>query len=505
MSGANAQRAGLSRKDSIPNTPVVHGPDQGWKPWFWFLALAAIFLFIESWIPLGSSIKLGADEDFELSKALLYLKGFHFYSEVWNDEPPLYPYLLAHIFQSFSMSIFPARLLTVGFTLLLLGSLFRLALNLGNLRTAVFAVAVLIASPGFLELASSCMVEIPTVAFVVAAFALLSRPGKYHFPWLELGAGALFGIALQMKAIAVIYLPLTVLLLWLKHRLSLKQLFFSALVIGGAAGVSFVLLNALTGCSLGLQLRQAWESHFSSARSFEYGSPNDHVFDVKLFLKNWDALVPVILGMGFLIGRIRSRPMTTFPLAWLALTLTIVSTHKPWWASYYLHNAVPLCWCAAIALDATFVWAGSQRVKIALLSVYLLGAGIWMGTRSYLEIAAMRQSPQVFSSLVLSEINRYKPFTKFMFTNEGVYSFHAGIPLPPQLADISLKRLWSGDMTNAKLATELTEIKPGVILAGNQTVELPYQELLQRDYRLVYQDQDHQLYALKSIIPLADP
>ena len=128
-----------------------------------------------------------------------------------------------------------------------------------------------------------------------------------------------------------------------------------------------------------------------------------------------------------------------------------------------------------------------------------------MGTRSYLEIAAMRQSPQVFSSLVLSEINRYKPFTKFMFTNEGVYSFHAGIPLPPQLADISLKRLWSGDMTNAKLATELTEIKPGVILAGNQTVELPYQELLQRDYRLVYQDQDHQLYALKSIIPLADP
>lgn len=497
MAGATANQTGSKDFNRLDR----HQPTGSGQAWLWFLALAVIFLLLEFLVPLGSAIKLGADEDFELSKTLLYLKGFHFYYQVWNDEPPLYPYLLGQIVQHFSASILAVRLLTVGFALLLLGALFRLSLNLGNLRTAVGAVLLVIASPGFLELASSCMVEIPTVALVVAAFALLSQP--YRRPWLEIGAGILFGCALQMKVIAIIYLPLTVLLLWLKHRLTPKQLFLSALAIGGMAVVSFVLLNALTGCSLWLQLQPAWAAHFSGVKSFEYGSPADHAFDWKLLLKNWDVVVPIILGMGLL--RVRSRPLVIFPLAWLALTLVIVSPHKPWWASYYLHNAVPLCWCAAIALDAAFGWAGRNKVRIVVISVYLLGAGLWLGMRSYLEIVTMRQSPKLFNSLVLTEINRYKPFTKYLFTNEGVYSFHSGLPLPPQLADISLKRLWSGDMTNAKMAAELAAVKPGVILIANQTGELPYQELLQNEYRLVYQDNEHQLYALKSIIPLADP
>ena len=471
----------------------------GWKPWLWFLGLAVFFLGIELLVPLGSAIKLGADEDYELSKVLLFLKGFHFYSEVWVDQPPLYTWLLAGIVQHTGFSVLGARLLTVCLALLLLGSLFRLALNLGNLRTAVLAVTLVIAAPGFLELASSCMVEVPTLTFVVAAFAVLSQPGRYRFPWLEIGAGLLFGIALQMKLIAVIYLPLTVLLLWLKHRLDLKQLFLSAFVIGGVAGLTFLALNAMTGCSLELQLQQSWASHFSSAKSFEYGSPAEHAFNPMLLFRNWDTVVPALVCAGVLLSRLRARSPLQFALGWLSLSLAIVSTHRPWWACYYLHNAIPLCWCAAITLDMAFTWAGSQKGRIAFVTIYLVVAGTWMGMRSYLEIMSMRNSPKLFNSLVLSRINRYKPFTKYMFTDEEVYSFHAGIPMPPQLAEISLKRLWSGDMTNAKMVADLTEVKPGLILIGNQTAEQPYQDLLQREYRLVYQDSEHQLYALKSI------
>jgi len=146
-----------------------------------------------------------------------------------------------------------------------------------------------------------------------------------------------------------------------------------------------------------------------------------------------------------------------------------------------------------------FTWAHSQRSRIALVAIYLVVAGTWMGMRSYLEIMTMRHSPKLFNSLVLSRINRYKPFTKYMFTSEEVYSFHAGIPMPPQLAQMTLKRFWSGDMTNAKMVADLTEIKPGVILIGNQMGEIPYHDLLQKEYRLVYQDSEHQLYVLKAI------
>ena len=504
MTGAKAKRARGLRPDSSQAVPASPPSNRRWKPWLWLLGLAVIFLFIEYWVPLATSIKLGTDEDFELSKVLLYLKGYHLYSEVWDDQPPLYTWLLAHLVRPYSLAILPARLLTVGLTLLLLGSFFRLIVNLGNLRTAVGATALLIAAPGFLELASSCMVEIPTVSFVLAALAWLSRPGAHRWPWREIGAGALFGVALQIKGIALVYGPLLVLLLWLKYRPPFKQLILSTAVIGLTSVAAFISLNALTGYGLGLQLQQAWASHFAGTRSFEYGSPAEHVFDLKLLFKNWDVMVPVLAGVGFLITQIRSKPLTIFPLAWLVLTATVISTHRPWWGCYYLHNAIPLCWCAAMVLDAAFDWAGSRKVRTILLAAYLMAAGLWMGIRSYLEVAAMRHSPQVFNSLVLSEINRYKPFTKYMFATEEIYTFHAGIPMPPSLAQITLKRFWSGDLTNEKLADELAAIKPGVILTGNQVGELPYSALLQRDYRLVYQDNEHQLYALKTISRLAN-
>jgi 4-amino-4-deoxy-L-arabinose transferase-like glycosyltransferase len=234
MSGAIAKQpvnacTDLTQNPADSNQPSSAGTSGG-KAWLWFLGLACIFLSIEFLVPLGSAIKLGTDEDFELSKTLLFLKGFHFYTEVWVDQPPLYTFLLAQIVLHTGTAILGLRLLTVALALLLLASIFRLCLTVGNLRTAICAVVLVIAAPGFLELASSCMIEVPTLSFVVAALALLGGSHCYRRLWLEVGAGILFGVALQMKLIAVIYLPLTVLLLWLKYRLTFKALLVSALL-----------------------------------------------------------------------------------------------------------------------------------------------------------------------------------------------------------------------------------------------------------------------------------
>src|SRR5260221_10937328 len=58
----------------------------------------------------------------------------------------------------------------------------------------------------------------------------------------------------------------------------------------------------------------------------------------------------------------------------------------------------------------------------------------------------------------------------------------------------SLKRLWSGDMTNARLVEELRLSQPGVLLLKNQTAELPFSDWMSTEYRLVYQDGKHNLY-----------
>jgi hypothetical protein len=122
-----------------------------------------------------------------------------------------------------------------------------------------------------------------------------------------------------------------------------------------------------------------------------------------------------------------------------------------------------------------------------------------MASRVFLEEAAIREAPRLQASLVLKELERFRPYARFLFSDQPIYTFHSNIPIPPHLAVLSLKRLWTGDMTNAKLVAELEEVKPGLILLGKLSVDVPYQDLLNREYRLVYQDGANRLYAHASI------
>jgi len=71
--------------------------------------------------------------------------------------------------------------------------------------------------------------------------------------------------------------------------------------------------------------------------------------------------------------------------------------------------------------------------------------------------------------------------------------------VPPDLAVLPLKRLWSGDMTNARVAEAMGAIRPEVILLRNDAREVPIQELLDAEYRVVYQDAQHRLYTKRAL------
>jgi hypothetical protein len=86
-----------------------------------------------------------------------------------------------------------------------------------------------------------------------------------------------------------------------------------------------------------------------------------------------------------------------------------------------------------------------------------------------------------------------------MFSDQPIYSFHSDIPMPPHLAVISLKRFWTGDLSSSGLVSELEAVRPGLILITRESHELSYQELLDREYKLVYQDDANRLYAHSSI------
>ncbi len=67
--------------------------------------------------------------------------------------------------------------------------------------------------------------------------------------------------------------------------------------------------------------------------------------------------------------------------------------------------------------------------------------------------------------------------------------------MPPKLAVMSMNRLWAGEMTTARLVSEFEAVKPGLMPLPNDAKEVPYQEVLNWEYRLVFYDRDHMLFA----------
>lgn len=479
----------------------------------WLLCLPVLLLIVVGWLlPLRTAVQIGADEGFELGKATLCLKGHQLYTEVWNDQPPLHTFLITQVLRHVSPSVLAPRLITVAFAGLLLLSVAVIARRFHGDAVAAVASLLLLVSPGFIELSSSCMLEIPSLATAVAALALLvaAPPGRFHLNALL--AGSAFGLAIGMKLVPVILGPcaaLMILLLPPSPGLPVLKKLVPLIGFGLCAVVSFIVMDLLIerGAFL-VHFQQSWVSHFGPAKSFEHGSAADHPFEWAIFLKNWDLTIPAIVGIWVLVRGWQRDPVGLVPVAWLGLMCLVFTIHRPWWSYYYVHLAVPLTWCAAVGYvrGVTYVLQmfnrrvqrGPKKGAITSIAIiFTLCALAWSVSRVWLQIGAIRNSPRTTSAPIVAELRRYQGKVDMLFTEATVYSFHSGIPLPPDLAVLPLKRFWSGEMTAARLGEELKQARPGLILLPNDSREVPYQDWLLNQYRLVYQDSGHLLYLLR--------
>ena len=470
-------------------------------------AILALFLGLMIFVPFGKSVQIGADEGFELAKATLSLKGYKMYTEVWNDQPPLHTYLITQVLRHVTPSVAGPRLLTVVFGILLLASFFGICRRYFGLGVAGVGTVLLIASPVFLELSASCMLELPAMAPALAAICILAgiKEQPSRLPWREVLAGVFLAISLQIKFINLVLTPVMVYVLWLSIRKSTKpmwRLVSSLVVMGVATGISFLIINQIAdGQGFLVQFKQSWASHFASAKSYEYGSAADKPFDWRIPVRNWDVSLLALVGVVMCLKRARREWFALVPVLWLAINLMVFANHKPWWSYYYLHLDVPLCFCAAIGLVGLWQWAlaNHKRVLVIGLAVYTVAVGLWMSSRLVLEVLSIRTRTRIHSSLFLEDIARYKPYARFFYSEELAYSFHADIPMPPKLAVAALKRFWSGDMTNAKLREEMWTVKPEIILLKNETRIVPFSDLVESHYELIYEDSNFRLFVLKEL------
>ncbi len=82
-----------------------------------FIFIAFMLLFF----PFRDKFQFDGDEGINLMKAMLMLRGYPLYNQIWSDQPPLLTYLLAIVFRVFGFEVNVARLTVLLLSSVLLG------------------------------------------------------------------------------------------------------------------------------------------------------------------------------------------------------------------------------------------------------------------------------------------------------------------------------------------------------------------------------------------------
>ena len=323
--------------------------------WLLLGTLAAIALAISVWCPLGSRIEFGGDEGYELQKAALLERGFLPYREVWNDQSPLHTWVLSVAFRALGDQVLWGRLISLGAAVCVGLSVGIWARRVAGTCGAALAVAILFGNPLFFLLGTSAMLEMPAVAVALMAMNVAGAR-RLSGPLAALLAGALLGLAAQVKLTALLYTPACLCLLWLRLSDDFTRCQWRRVALAGAgflvgSVVSFFAVAAVWPGELGGLL-----PHFGSRMRAAFAG--DHAFHFQHLTE-----APTI----FLIATL--LPITGVTGSWkralpfvanAAITLAILCVHRPFWDYYLLRFVSRICGRIHLVLGAFLTWDTGQ-------------------------------------------------------------------------------------------------------------------------------------------------
>jgi hypothetical protein len=210
-----------------------------------------------------------------------------------------------------------------------------------------------------------------------------------------------------------------------------------------------------------------WKSHFSTGTRSAYAASS---FDPRLLLQAPDALIPALVGLAFVVRCRRWELLSPFTL--FVTALLVHTFHRPYWPYYYIHFAIALSWSASIGLGYIsstvwqYTWADLSQLRLKR-SLSLL---IWSALVSLIPLEAPQRMrfaidellsvEDVASNEAVQQMKKYRTQTRWAFTDRVIYAFHAGILVPPELAVIPEKRVWSGEISSMDVLAALRVYRP---------------------------------------------
>jgi hypothetical protein len=201
-------------------------------------------------------------------------------------------------------------------------------------------------------------------------------------------------------------------------------------------------------------------------------------------------LIPLsLVGLAINLGRKRGHVIA--PAAWFLTNVAVLANHRPLHPHYAPLLSIPLCWLAALGVEAA-LWAAALCLasvnnvnnvdSAAVRKTWLISLGIILMLVGSLlpilvqaalqirgEIARITEfnsSDAADQQAVVARLQIYRDKTHWIFSDLPVYPFCAKLSVPPELAVITEKRIDSGLLSDTRLLDLLRRYHPEQMLIG---------------------------------------
>jgi 4-amino-4-deoxy-L-arabinose transferase-like glycosyltransferase len=465
------------------------------------LLLPVIFIMgMLIFFPFRFRFEFDFDEGINLIKALMTLDGFHLYSEVWSDQPPVFNTILALWFSIVGVSVNAGRVLVLGFSALLLAAVVDYLHKFWGIWHAIFGVFLMITLPFYTTLSVSVMIGLPSIVLAMMAFISMVRWHEGHKTvWLAL-AGSFLGLSVMTKLWTVILVPLFLIGIFVQEwdfrtprvfpREGLKKgLIWSTaflLVVGS------VLLFQVRPA----QVAQLVDIHLAAGKSEAMQS-----FAVRNTINSYlrDSVPLFILALIGAGTAARRKVWNVFYLIlWTVAGYLLLHWIVPNWHHHQLLVTIPAAIIASIAIGecATSLVSPIRRSSLGPLGlVQLAGVVILFAFLAYqrlpVTLKGFRLDFPNFDTYEVSDqpdyeivalIRNFANKTHYLFTDRPMYAFRSQVPVYPGLAVITEKRYATGEPSQEEITSILEVTKPEQIILSRFNLPAVNEYMRTRNY-----------------------
>jgi len=497
------------------------------KKYSWQVAVPILyFALMVLYYPFRSAFWMDFDEGINLVKAQLVLRGYTLYTDIWSDQPPLFTFLLATVFRYFGQRANLGRILVLVLSCGLMWAYLQYLSNVWGKWHAVSGVFLLLLLPGFLNLSTSVMVGLPAIAFAMfSMWALVFWHRQHKYIWLIVSA-LMLALSILTKIFTGFLPPIFLAGILFgefdRYRETGNwQRAVTPALLWGCAFALFFALPAIIIIAPG-NFGQLLQSHIEASQLEVF--QNNPSYSLAWQLRD-ARLILYLAILGAVYSLFTERWLALYALAWTASAYALLFRYVPVWSHQQLATLAAGATGEAfsgffqglrtIALNTASKYNRnprlsltpiSRRIWVDLASISLFA--LILLARGPVTLSAFNPSPTFRGSgfratsseaKLLRKLQKYASQTHWLVTDLPIFAFYTDLPVPPNLAVFSSKRVSTGELSEEKVLATIQEYQPEQVLFGR--FEFPsIRQYLRSHYHLVHSRGLYELYISEKII-----